>query len=167
MKKLITIALASCFALSGCFALAACGGGTDYDHTIVFYSSQGDALATVTEKAIEAFEAKYPGWKVEHSQPGGYDEVLDKVRKDLTGNLQPDLAYCYADHVAQYIESGKVVDMSKYLTHRLHRRGSRKLRPRLPCGGLCGELHGLRRSGSHQGRAHHASLRQVHRASLL
>ncbi len=117
MKKLITIALASCMAITGCVTIAACGGGADYNHTILFYSSQGDALATVTEEAIAAFEEKYPGWTVEHTKPGGYDEVLDKVRQDLTAGLQPDLAYCYADHVAQYIESGKVVDMDQYLTN--------------------------------------------------
>ncbi len=117
MKKLLTVAIAGCLAVSGCAAFAACGSGGDANHTIVFYSSQGQELVSVTTAAIEAFEAKYPGWKVEHTQPGGYDEVLSKVRSDLTAGLQPDLAYCYADHVAQYIESGKVVDMSKYLTN--------------------------------------------------
>ncbi len=119
MKKLLTVALAGCFAVGACVGLASCnkGGSADYDHTIVFYSSQGQDLAAVTDSAIESFEAKYPGWKVEHTQPGGYDEVLSKVRSDLTAGLQPDLAYCYADHVAQYIESGKVVDMNKYLVN--------------------------------------------------
>ena len=117
MKKLFTVALVACFAFTGCIAFGACTPGTDYAHTIVFYSSQGDALVSETDAAIQAFEAKYPGWKVEHTQPGGYDEVLDKVRSDLTAGLQPDLAYCYADHVAQYIESGTVVDMNKYLTN--------------------------------------------------
>ena len=117
MKKLLTVALVGCIAASSCVAFAACGGGTDYDHTIVFYSSQGQNLAAVTDQAIAKFEAKYPGWKVEHTQPGGYDEVLSKVRSDLTAGLQPDLAYCYSDHVAQYLATGKVVDMNKYLTN--------------------------------------------------
>ncbi len=116
MKKFLTVALACCIAVSGCVAFAACDGGTDYDHTIVFYSSQGKNLTPTTQKAIESFEAKYPGWKVEHTQPGGYPQVLNKVRSDLQAGLQPDLAYCYADHVAQYMESGTVVDLNKYLT---------------------------------------------------
>ena len=85
---------------------------TDYEHTIVFYSTQGDALQKVTQNAIDAFEAKYPGWTVYHTQVGGYDDVKKKIISDLGGKLQPDLAYCYADHVAQYIETQKVVDMS-------------------------------------------------------
>ncbi len=115
MKKFLTVALVSCFALTGCLMFGACEQKSDYDHTIVFYSSQGQDLALVTDTAIENFKEKYPGWEVEHSQPGGYDEVLRKVRSDLTAGIQPDVAYCYADHVAQYIASGTVVDMSKYL----------------------------------------------------
>ncbi len=118
MKKFLTVALACCIAVSGCVAFAACGGGTDYDHTIIFYSSQGKNLTPTTAKAIENFEAKYPGWKVDHQPVGGYGEVLSKVRSDLQAGLQPDLAYCYADHVAQYIESADtVVDLNEYLTN--------------------------------------------------
>ena len=85
---------------------------TDYEHTIVFYSTQGDALQKVTDNAIKAFQDKYPGWRVYHTQVGGYDDVKKKIISDLGGKLQPDIAYCYADHVAQYVETKKVVDMS-------------------------------------------------------
>lgn len=115
MKKLIVSVIAVVMALGCCLAIfAGCGEKSDPAHTIYFYSSQGDKLATTTELAIQAFEAKYPGWKVEHTQPGGYDEVLDKIRSDIQGGVQPDLAYCYSDHVAQYITSGKVVDMAEF-----------------------------------------------------
>ena len=88
---------------------------TDYDKTIIFYSSQGDKLQGLTALAIESFEAKYPGWKVIHTPQGGYDDVRDKIVADLQGGLQPDLAYCYADHVALYLQTGKVVDMAKLI----------------------------------------------------
>lgn len=120
MKKILTkitvLVLAIC--LSGAVSLfAGCvgGGQIDYEHTIIFYTSQGDNLVSVTQNAINAFEAKYPGWKVEHTQPGGYDEVKDKIVSDLQVQTQPDLAYCYPDHVAQYLQTGKVVDLNKYL----------------------------------------------------
>ena len=118
MKKILTTVIVLCLILAGCLTVfAACDGGGDYEHTIVFYSSQGQDLAAVTDTAITNFQTKYPGWKVEHIQPGGYDAVLSKVRSDLTAGLQPDLAYCYADHVAQYIDSETVVDMNAYLTN--------------------------------------------------
>lgn len=87
----------------------------DYDHTIVFYSTQGDALQAKTDIAIKAFEAKYPGWTVVHTQVGGYDDCKSKIVSDLQGGLQPDLAYCYSDHVAQYLQTSKVVDINQFI----------------------------------------------------
>lgn len=115
LSKIVVFALVVC--LSGAVSLfAGCSGNpTDYEHTIIFYSSQGDALQTITQNAIASFEAKYPGWKVEHTPQGGYDEVKDKVSQDLQGGYQPDLAYCYPDHVASYLQTGKVVDLNKYI----------------------------------------------------
>jgi len=118
MKKLFTKFLVLFLALIATVTLVGCKDGgddadtTDYNHTIIFYSSQGDSLQTQTKIAIENFEAKYPGWKVVHTGVGGYDDVKSKVVSDLQGGLQPDLAYCYSDHVAQYIQTSKVVDMS-------------------------------------------------------
>lgn len=116
---MLVFALVVC--LSGVVSVfAGCDKGgtttaTDYEHTIVFYSSQGDKLKTLTENAIKSFEAKYPGWTVEHTTQGGYDDVKSKIVSDLQGGTQPDLAYCYPDHVAQYIQTGKVVDLNKYI----------------------------------------------------
>ena len=98
-----------------CFGLAACGEEADPSHTIVFYHTMGDSLQQVLNTAKTKFEAKFPGWKVSHSQIGGYDDVKDAIVADLQGQTQPDLAYCYADHVAQYITTGKVVDLTKYI----------------------------------------------------
>ena len=111
MTKLFKKVLIFSLFLLACFMLVGCGEDTtDYDHTIVFYSTQGDALQKVTQNAIDAFEAKYPGWKIKHTQVGGYDDVRDKIVSDLSGGLQPDLAYCYADHVAQYMQTNRVYD---------------------------------------------------------
>ena len=125
LRRFLTLAFVAMFAL----LLVGCGqtpdgtqdgnktkaGNTDYDHTIVFYSTQGDNLQKQTEVAIKKFEAKYPGWKVEHVPQGGYDDCKSKIVSDLQGQLQPDLAYCYADHVAQYIQTKKVVDLSLFI----------------------------------------------------
>ena len=96
-------------------SLASCGESGDSTHTIKFYHTMGDSLQTVLATAITDFETKFPGWKVESSAVGGYDDVRSTVVADLTAGQQPDLAYCYADHVALYLESGKVVDMSEFV----------------------------------------------------
>lgn len=115
MKKLFKSCLALCaLSATAVVGLTGCDGGKDaidYDHTIVFYSTQGDNLQKKTDIAIQKFEAKYKGWTIKHTQVGGYDDVKEKVVQDLQGDIQPDLAYCYADHVAQYIQTSKVVDM--------------------------------------------------------
>lgn len=120
-KLLILAAFVCCLVgFAACGEGSGSGGGnsgdtTDYSHTIIFYHTQGDKLQQKTAYAIAAFEAKYPGWKVEASQVGSYDDVNTKIISDLAGHIQPDLAYCYADHVAQYLKTGKVIDMNQYI----------------------------------------------------
>ena len=89
--------------------------GNSEEKTIQFYNSAGKELQEVLDLAIAIFEAKYPDWKVSQSPVGGYDQVRDKCRASLAAGSQPDLAFCYADHVADYIKTGKVVDMSDYI----------------------------------------------------
>ncbi|MCM1042650.1 MAG: extracellular solute-binding protein [Corallococcus sp.] len=116
MKKLLTSLIAVVMLLACSLTLfVGCQDPIDYEHTIIFYSTQSDALQQQTNIAIANFEAKFPGWTVLHQQPGGYDDVRDKIVGDLQNGQQPDLAYCYADHVARYIPSEKVVDMHKFI----------------------------------------------------
>lgn len=84
----------------------------DLSHTIVFYSTQGSALQYITNFAIKEFEEKYPDWEVKHVSVGRYNDLNNKISDDFTTNKQPDIAYCYADNVAKYIISGKVVDLN-------------------------------------------------------
>ena len=97
-------------------ALASCSGeSAKSDKTLIFVSTMGDKLKEVAQVAIDNFETKFPGWKIDHQTPGGYDQVRDRIIGDFGADNQPDLAYCYYDHVAMYLETGKVVDMSKYI----------------------------------------------------
>ena len=89
----------------------------DAAHTIYFYNTMGTALQDALKASIAEFEAKFPGWTVKAPQIGGYDEVRSSIITDLQGGTQPDLAYCYADHVAQYLVTGKVVNMNKYINN--------------------------------------------------
>lgn len=119
-KKIVSLTMAAAMTLSCAPALlAGCGGGggggnSDYEHTIVFYSSQGDNLQKKTAIAIANFEAKFPGWTVVHETPGNYDNVKEKIVQDFGGDLQPDLAYCYPDHVAQYFSTEKVLRFNDF-----------------------------------------------------
>lgn len=114
MKKILISVLVLVLVVAGCLTIFSACSKSDYEHTIVFYSSQGTDIAAKTANAITAFEKKYPGWKVEHVRCGDYPDVLDQVMTDFNGGTYPDLAYCYADHVAMYLPTGKVVDLNNY-----------------------------------------------------
>ena len=90
------------------------GNNSNSNKVITFISSQGDKLQKKTQMAIDEFEKKYPGWTVDHQTAGGWSDVQDKITGLLQANDQPDLAYCYPDHVANYLSSGKVVDLNKF-----------------------------------------------------
>ena len=116
MKKLLTSLLVIAILLTCCVSVLAACDKRDYDYTITFYTQQNDDLQKVTQNAIDSFEAKYPGWHIDHQIiSNGYDGVRDKTIADLSGKKQPDLAYCYADHVSLYMKTGKVIDVMQYI----------------------------------------------------
>lgn len=110
MKKIFAFVLVLFVALS----VISCGE-EDTTHSIIFYHTMGDSLQSVLKVAKDDFERKFPGWTVKDSAIGGYDDVKSAVIADLQGKTQPGLVYCYADHVAQYLQTQKVVDMSKFI----------------------------------------------------
>ena len=122
MKKIIALVLVLTLALS---LFAACGGKKnaaiqdgdvaqeeiqqaaaaftlDEDITITFYHTMGSNLRDVLEKYIVEFNKLYPNIHIEHSQVGSYDDVRDTIITEIAANNQPNIAYCYPDHVASY-----------------------------------------------------------------
>ncbi len=98
----------------GVFSLASCGSSSD--NTITFYTSAGTSLSPLLEAVAEEFNSTHDDYQVDVTViSGGYDGVKEAVIADLaTGNL-PDLAYCYPDHVAEYLEANVVVDLSEFI----------------------------------------------------
>ena len=70
--------------------------------TITFYHTMGSNLATVLNTYIEEFNKLYPNITIEHQQVGGYDDVREQISTEITVGNQPNIAYCYPDHVAMY-----------------------------------------------------------------
>lgn len=97
-------------------SLASCGN-EDTSRTIMFYNTCGDTLQTVISGAIEDFEEKYPGWTVTSSQQAGYDGLFQTIVSDIQAGTTPDLAYCYSDHVAYYLSSNKVLNLSQFINN--------------------------------------------------
>lgn len=110
-KRLFGAALLGTGLVAG---LASCGG-IDDAHTITFYHTMGDNLRSVLTEATSKFHEDHPEWQVSDTQVGNYDAVKEACIADLQAGTQPSLAYCYADHVAEYLTTGKVLDMNQFI----------------------------------------------------
>lgn len=93
------------------------GGYDGSDVTIVFYHTMGQTLQAELNKAITYFNTLYPNITVEHKQIGGYDDVRDQISTELNAQRQPNLAYCYPDHVALYNKAGAVVTLDQFISN--------------------------------------------------
>ena len=122
MKRILSIVLAVAMCLS-VLLLAGCGrkkiadadltGAYDGSEvTITFYHTMSATnLQPVLDDAIARFNELYPKITVEHKQVGDYDAVRNQIKTELTVGGQPNIAYCYPDHVALYNVAKAVVPM--------------------------------------------------------
>lgn len=116
MKKIIVsviLLLALClnvFAMASCtkeeknadFVVPEEGFDTSTPVTITFYHTMGQNLRDVLDRYIVEFNKLYPNITVNHQQVGGYDDVRDQIKTEIAVGGQPNIAYCYPDHVALY-----------------------------------------------------------------
>ena len=123
MKRIIVavlMVLALCVSL---FSFIGCGANVASDFvipengydgsevTIKFYHTMGANLREVLERYIVEFNKIYPNIHIEHEQVGGYDDVRDQIKTEITVGNQPNIAYCYPDHVALYNLAKAVVTL--------------------------------------------------------
>ena len=133
MKKILALVLAVVLTFGMMATMTACGGGgsstpsgggkpqasadfqipeggfdTTKPVTIKFYHQMGAALQEILNNAIADFNKLYPNITVEHASYGDYDGVRDQIKTEISVGNQPNIAYCYADHVALYNVAGAV-----------------------------------------------------------
>ena len=82
---------------------------------IKFYSTMGQNLVKAFDIFLEDFYEEYPNITVSHEQIGGYDDVLSQNKTELAIGEGPDITYCYADHVALYNKTGRVVKLDSLI----------------------------------------------------
>ena len=123
------IALTALLALVG--PVAACKGGsatnykpfsgdpTQLTANITFWHTMGQANQETLNRMIEGFNAKYPNIKVEHAAQGGYDDIKEKISAAIPAGTTPTMAYCYPDHVAEYMSAGAVERMDGYVSDKI------------------------------------------------
>ena len=130
MKKSIVSLLLLVAMMFNIFAFTACDlfGGGKVDHkldgvydgskvTITFWHTMGADNRALLEDAIARFREIYPNITVDHKNYGDYDEVFTQIRTKLSNDAQPNLAYCYPDHVATYNKSFAVATLDDLINN--------------------------------------------------
>ncbi len=119
MKKLVSMLLLVTMLLScmtSAFAFEVPAEGYDGSEvTIKFYHTMGSNLTPVLDEYIAEFNKLYPNIKVEYTSVGGYDDVRDQISTEITVGAQPNIAYCYPDHVALYNLAKKVQTLDELI----------------------------------------------------
>jgi multiple sugar transport system substrate-binding protein len=88
--------------MTSLFMFASCDNTNKDVITITFYHTMGESLRAVLDKYIAEFNKLYPNIEIKHEQVGGYDDVRSQIETEITVGDQPNIAYCYPDHVALY-----------------------------------------------------------------
>ncbi len=130
-KKITSILLLVCMlvglvSMAGCQPAASNAGVAQFEVpeggydgsavTITFYHSMGAKLQGVLDTYIAEFNKLYPNITIEHSSMGDYDGVRDQIKTALTAGNQPNIAYCYPDHVALYNRAKAVLPLDSLIT---------------------------------------------------
>ena len=97
------------------FVMPEGGFDTETPVTITFYHSMGAGLQEILNDAIEDFNKIYPNITVVHESLGDYDGVRDQIKTEISVGNQPNIAYCYADHVALYNLAGAVQTLDTFI----------------------------------------------------
>lgn len=91
------------------------GGYDGSEITISFYHTMGSNLRDVLDAYIVDFNKIYPNIHIDHKQVGSYDDVRDQISTEINEGNQPNIAYCYPDHVALYNLAKAVVTLDNLI----------------------------------------------------
>ncbi len=115
-------------ALSGCngqeqggnkaeanFVVPEGGFDTNTPVTITFGHTMGAASQAILEKYLKEFKELYPNITVEHVAKGGWGDINGTINTEINGGTQPNIVYCYPDHVAMYNLAKAVVTLDNLI----------------------------------------------------
>ena len=91
------------------------GGYDGSEVTIKFAHTMGAKLKEVLDYHIGEFNKLYPNITIEHSSYGGWSDIAGQINTEIAGDNQPNVAYCYPDHVAMYNLAQAVVTLDEFI----------------------------------------------------
>ncbi len=123
MKKILSVVLALLMLLTSLSALADAIPAEGYDGsdvTIRFRHiiTKEDQLAILND-AIAEFNKTYPNIHLQLENVGGsYNGILDTTKEELPAGNEPNIAFCYMDHIADYNDlNGAVQVLDELIDH--------------------------------------------------
>ncbi len=149
MKKRIVALLMVAVTLFSLLSLSGCVAGTDKKPTrgdsletapnftvpeedfdpnveveITFAHTMGAKLQEVLDNYIVEFNKIYPNIKITHSSYGGWGDINGQINTEIAGGNQPNIAYCYPDHVAMYNIAKSVVTLDNLINSEVKIEGT-------------------------------------------
>lgn len=128
MKNLLKVLpLLSVLVLAGCDTSSSnnhtANPGEDYVSvidtpvTIDIWTTIGSGNQTAFDTMIDRVKQLEPNITINNTYQNsmGYDGLHTAIVNGFPADNYPDLAYCYPDHVADYINAGKAVDLDKFI----------------------------------------------------
>lgn len=89
---------------------------TTKEITLTFAHAMGDSNKKLLEKYAAAFHEIYPNITVTIPDgAGNYDTLKSNVNNAITAGDYPNLIQAYPDHVAEYLNSGVVLNLDPYI----------------------------------------------------
>lgn len=82
---------------------------------ISFWNTIGKTNQATFDSFVSAFNKIYPNIKVTSTAQGSYDSLKDTISNQIAGHTCPTMAYCYPDHVAEYLAAGAVLKLDDYI----------------------------------------------------
>ena len=113
MKNKIILFASALLLAAGVTSLSACGN--DGKIHVKFWHTMGQSNQELLNRMIAQFNEIYPDVVIEHSAQGDYAGLYDKLNSAIPAGTMPTMAYCYPDHVADYMSSNAVVNIQEYL----------------------------------------------------
>lgn len=115
----IAMSFAGCGESRGDFEMPEGGFDTSKEVTISFSHTMGQKLRAVLKPYAEQFMELYPNVTItnldEPRDSSKYDELYTMISTQIVGDTQPNIAYCYSDHVAGYNTSAAVQPLDDFL----------------------------------------------------
>lgn len=94
---------------------AAYGDPSSLSADITLWTTTGKQNQDALDAINSAFNAEYPNIHVSILPQGGYSDIQTKINQAIPSGTTPTMAYCYPDHVANYLDAGSVLNMQDFV----------------------------------------------------